>query len=410
MQNHITTVSTSPFAAFRHKNYRLWFIGQLISLAGSWMESTAQGYLLYSLTGSEVYLGLVGFVSGIPSWIFMIYGGVIADRVPRRTLLIITQAGMMIPSFTIAILVFMNWIQPWHILVTAFLLGVANAFDVPARQSLVADLVSKEDMPNAIAYNSFIFNIGMIAGPAAGALLYAAAGPGWCFTINGLSFIAVIVALTMMRIAIAPRTQESRRALSAITEGFRYMRADRLSLSLSISTLVINLFGFGMLVLLPAWAVDILKGNVTTFGFLTSARGAGAIIGALAIAFFASYGMRGKMWTIGSLLGPLAIAAFGLSKTLPFALFWLAVFGLALIITLNNSNAMIQSRVPDDLRGRVMSIYSLMFMGGGPIGSLFAGTLAGATSAPTTILVCAAILFIYAVLILFVSPEVRRME
>ena len=168
------------------------------------MQNTAQGFLVYSLTGSAAYLGYVGFISGLPAWFFMIYGGLIADRVPRRTLLILTQIAMMILAFILAGLVFLRVVQPWHILVLAFLLGTANAFDIPARQSFIIELVNREDMTNAIAFNATMFNIGAIVGPAIGGLVYALTGPGWCFTINGISFIAVIAALAIMRIKVIP--------------------------------------------------------------------------------------------------------------------------------------------------------------------------------------------------------------
>jgi len=402
--------SSNPFAAFRHYNYRLWFFGQLISLIGSWMQNTAQGYLIFSLTGSQAYLGLVGFVSGIPSWVFMLYGGLIADRIPRRTMLIITQCIMMVLAFVLAGLVFLDIVQPWHILVLSFLLGVANAFDTPARMSLVADLVSREDMSNAIAYNSIIFNAGLIAGPAIGGMIYALTGPGWCFTINGASFIAVIIALTMMRVATLPAPASKPSALSAIKEGLNYLREDRLALTLTISTFFLNIFGFGLLVLFPAWAVNVLKGDVTTYGALNSARGVGALFAGLLLALTSTRGLRGKQWTVGSLLVPIAICIFALSANLSLSLALIAVLGFAMLIILNNNNAMVQSRVPDQLRGRVMSIYSLMFMGGGPIGSLLAGSIAEVTSAQTTAFIFAGALAIFAAVIWFFLPGVRAMK
>jgi MFS family permease len=250
--NPRTTTISSTFSAFRYYNYRLWFAGQLISLVGTWMQNTAQGYLVYTLTGSPAYLGLVGFVSGIPSWMFMLYGGLVADRVSRRTLMMITQAAMMILAFILAGLVFLNLVQPWHILVLAFLLGVANAFDTPARQSMVFDLVDREDMTNAIAFNATMFNAGAIVGPAIGGIIYALTGPGWCFTINGISFIAVIIALALMRLKPQVIPQRKGTAFQAIREGFDYVRGERLVLTLTLSVFIFNVFGFGLMTLLPA--------------------------------------------------------------------------------------------------------------------------------------------------------------
>ncbi len=406
-----TSLSVSgTFAAFRHRNYRLWFAGQLVSIIGTWMQNTAQGYLVYTLTGSAAYLGYVGFISGVPSWLFMIYGGLIADRMSRRTLLIITQSAMMVLAFVLAGLVFLNWVQPWHILVLAFLLGVANAFDTPARQSLVVELVDREDLSNAIAFNSTIFNTGLIIGPAIGAAIYALTGPGWCFTINGLSFIAVIYALFRMRITPTPPRPRVKSALDEIKEGVRYVRGHRLVLTLTVSVFVLNIVGFGPITLLPAWAVSVLQGDVTTNGLLLSARGIGAVIGGLVIAAVASRGGRGKMWTVSSLVMPLAMMAFAASRYLPFSLLLMAVTGFTLVAVMNNSNAMVQYIVPDDLRGRVMGLYSLMFMGGGPLGALAVGVLADRTSEPFTFYVCAIATIIFAVGIWFLRPEVRAMD
>ena len=190
------------FAPLNHPNYRLWFIGQLVSLVGTWMQSTAQGYLIYDLTHSAAYLGYVGFASGVPTVLLTLYGGVVADRVPRRTLLIITQIYMMLLAVALATLVFTNLIQPWHILVLAFLLGIGNSFDAPARQSFVVELVGHDDLANAIALNSSMFTTANAVGPAVAGLTYAVVGPAWCFTINAISFLAVILALSLMRLKI----------------------------------------------------------------------------------------------------------------------------------------------------------------------------------------------------------------
>jgi MFS family permease len=401
---------SDTFAAFRYRNYRLWFIGQLISMVGTWMQSVAQGFLVYSLTGSEAYLGYVGFISGVPSWLFMLYGGLVADRVQRRTLLVITQSAMLILAFILAALVFTNVVQPWHILVLAFLLGIANAFDTPARQSLVIELVDRKDMTNAIAFNATIFNSGMIIGPAIGALVYKLTGPGWCFTINGLSFIAVIAALLMMRIPYMPPPARNTSAMKAIAEAFRYVRGERLVLTLTLSVFVINIVGFGPITLLPAWSDKILGGGVTTNGLLLSARGIGAVIGGLAIAALAAHKLRGKMWAISSVMMPLVMIAFAATRWLPLGLFLMGLVGLALVTIMNNSNAMVQALVPDELRGRVMGLYSLMFMGGGPLGSLAVGLVAAGTDNPFAFYLCGGLTLVYAIGIFIFRPEVRAME
>jgi MFS family permease len=394
----------------RYRNYRLWFIGQLVSLVGTAMQSTAQGYLIYTLTGSVAYLGYVGFISGLPSLILILYGGVIADRVHRRNLLIITQTAMMVLAFILAGLDFLNIVQPWHILALAFLLGIANAFDAPARQSFVLEMVNREDMTNAIALNGTMYNLGSIVGPAAAGLAYTLIGPAWCFTLNGISFIAVIIALAMMRITFNPPPFQRISVMTAIREGLGYVRTERLVATLSVTTFVMNVFGFGLIVLIPAWAVSVLKGNAATNGLLLSSRALGAVIGGLVIASIAGRGKRGRLWSTSSFLLPLAMIGFALTRWQPLSYFFLAGMGFFLISIMNTNNAMVQSRVPDELRGRVMGIYSLMFMGGGPIGSLLVGEVASWISEPTTALLCAGALVLFAVFILVRRPEVRAMD
>jgi MFS family permease len=271
------------FAALKHPNYRLWFAGQLVSLFGTWMQTTAQGYLVYQLTGSPVYLGYVGFAAGVPSWLFMLYGGLTADRMSRRKLLILTQTFMMLLAFTLAALVSTGLVQPWHIISLAFLLGTANAFDAPARQAFVRELVERDDMTNAIALNSSMFNMAAVIGPAVAGITYALFGPAWCFTINGLTFIAVISALLLMRIHVGPVHERMQSAFQEILTGFRYVAGEPVIRILIVNLAVVSLFGLGFITLMPAWSVDVLGGNASTNGYLFSARGSGALTGALMI-------------------------------------------------------------------------------------------------------------------------------
>jgi predicted MFS family arabinose efflux permease len=265
-------------------------------------------------------------------------------------------------------------------------------------------------MTNAIAYNATMFNAGMIVGPAIGGLVYAWTGPGWCFTLNGISFIAVITALALMRIKPVEVMPRQGSALAAIKEGFRYVRGHRLVLTLTASVFAWNILGFGPMTLMPAWSVEVLKGDVTTNGLLLSARGIGAVIGGFAIAALASRKLRGKLWATSSFVLPAALLIFSLSSWLPLSLLLLGFIGLAFIVIMNNSNAMVQSIVPDVLRGRVMALYSLMFMGGGPVGALAIGVTAERIGEPLTIGLCAAGCLVFALLIWFFRPEVRAME
>jgi MFS family permease len=396
------------FAALKHYNYRLWFGGQVVSLVGTWMQSTAQGYLIYQITRSPFYLGLVGFVGGAPSLLFTLFGGVVADRLPRRTLLVITQTSMMILAFILAILTFTNVVQPWHILVLAFLLGVANAFDAPARTSFVLELVSRTDMTNAIALNASMFNIATVVGPSVAGLTYAAIGPAWCFTLNGLSFIAVIVALLLMRIKLEAHPARRPAALAELGEGIRYVLHNRMVLSLISSVGIVSIFGIGMMNLLPAWAATVLHGNVTTNGWLVSARGLGSMISALMLAYWGVRKLRGRLWTYGSFVMPVMLFVFAWIRLLPFSLLALLGVGWGFIMVTNNSQAVIQSLVPDALRGRVMGVYTLVFFGSMPIGALLAGTVAGKVGEPLTIMAGAVLLLILAVAAWLFLPDVRR--
>ncbi len=399
---------SDTFAALKHYNYRLWFFGQMISLMGTWMQSTAQGYLVYQLTGSPAYLGLVGFVSGLPSILFMLFGGVAADRISRRNLMVITQSAMMVLAFILAVLTFANVVKPWHIIILAFLLGVTNAFDAPARNAFVLELVPREDMTNAIAMNATMFNIGTVVGPSIAGLTYAAFGPAWCFTINGISFIAVIAALLLMHIKTIEQVVRRSNVLAEAGEGLRYVFSHRLTLTLTASIGLVSIFGMGMLTLLPAWATDILHGDVTTNGWLVTARGVGSLISALLVAYIGSRRSRGMFWTIGSFLMPIALFVFAFLRWLPLSLLAMVVVGGGFILMSNNSNALIQSHVPDDLRGRVMSVYALVFFGSMPLGSILAGTIAQTISEPVTVMIGASLLIVLAALAWIFLPDIRR--
>ena len=398
------------FAALQYPNYRLWFAGKLVSLVGTWMQSTAQGYLIYDLTKSPAFLGYVGFANGLPSWLFMLYGGVIADRVPRRTMLLITQSAMMLLAFLLAGLVFLDKIQAWHIVAIAFGLGIANAFDAPARQAFVVELVDREDLTNAIALNSTMFNSAIVIGPAVAGAVYAALGPAWCFAINGLSFVAVIVALSLMRLQPVAIQPSSRSTLTAIRDGIQYALSERMTRTLILNMGVISLFGVSMMTLIPAWAVSVLGGDVRTNGLLLSSSGLGALIGALMIAGLSHRGIRGKLWTAGSLVLPITMIAFSLARWLPVSMLILVFTGWSFMAQVNTSNALVQSRVPDELRGRVMSVFTLIFFGGMPLGSLWVGFMATRLGAPATVVLNAIILLGFAGFVFLRLPFIRRLK
>ncbi len=395
------------FAALKHPNYRLWFTGQLISLVGSWMQSTAQGYLIYELTGSSAYLGYVGFASGVPTLLFTLVGGVVADRISKRKLLIITQISMMLLAAILATMVFLNIVQPWHILVLAFFLGIANAFDAPARQSFIAELVERKDLTNAIALNASLFNMGIVVGPAVAGLVYAWVGPAWCFSINSISFMAIIYCLTRMKMPPREPAPVRRSAFSDIREGFLYIATKKLTQVQLAALAVVSSFGFSMLTLLPAWAVAILGGDVRTNGLLLSSRGVGSLIGALFIAWAGHRIVRGKFWTIGSFFLPLVMLAFSQVRLLAPSMLLLVAIGFGLMLCTNLTNAMVQTDVDDRYRGRVMSMYTLVLMGSQPLGSLMVGLVANGLGEPTALIINAAVLMLMAVVVFTFQPMVR---
>jgi len=398
------------FASLKYRNYRLWFYGQMISLFGTWMQSAAQGFLVFELTRSPLYLGYVTFASGIPTWLFSLYSGVVADRVSRRTLLVATQTAMMILAFILAALTALHLVQPWQIVALAFLLGIANAFDAPARQAFVLEMVEREDMANAIALNSSMFNISQVVGPAAGGLTYALLGPAWCFTLNGISFIAVIVGLLMM--VIRPQAAPPRRASlhADLGEGLRYVLGHEVIRALIGLVGVTSLFGMSFVTLIPAWTVDVLRGGSAMNGLLLAARGVGAVISALTIAGLVHSRIKGQLLTLGSLAFPVVLLLFAMVRWLPLALLLLVLIGIGQVLVLNLANILVQEQAADELRGRVMGIYSLIFLGLMPVGGLLAGAMAERIGEPATVILGGAVSLAFAIAAWLFLPRLRALE
>jgi MFS family permease len=398
------------FAALQHPNYRLWFIGQTVSLFGSWMQSTAQGFLVFQLTHSSAYLGYVAFASGLPVWLFMLFAGVVADRVPRRTLLMITQTGMMVLAFLLTALTFSGLVQPWHIVVLAFFLGLANAFDAPARLAFVMELVNRDDLTNAIALNATMFNLATAVGPAVAGLTYAAFGPGWCFLLNGISFLAVIGALLRMRLKPFVPQERTSSALFDLREGLRFVFSQSAIRTIMLFVAVFSLFGISFITLFPAWAVKVLGGNATTNGLLQSARGLGALISALTLASLSRTLFKGKSFTIGTFTFPLCLLLFSFMVWLPLSLLALVALGAAQILIMNLANNFLQTLSPNALRGRVMSVFSLLFFGFMPIGGLLAGGLADQIGEPLTVMAGGSIVLLMAALVYLFQPRIRSLH
>jgi MFS family permease len=395
------------FAALRHRNYRLWFVGQLVSLLGSWMQVTAQGFLVFQLTHSSAYLGYVGFAGGAPTWLFTLYGGVVADRISRRALMVVTQTSMMILAFLLAALTFLHLVQPWHILVLAVFLGVANAFDAPARQAFVTDMVPPEDLTNAIALNAAMFHAATTTGPAAAGLTYALFGPAWCFTLNGISFIAVIAALLLMQLPRLTRPVARQPAFRELQEGIRHVVADPIIRTLVVIVGVTSCVGISLTTLIPAWAVKILKGDAATNGYLLSGRGIGALCGALLIATFGRFPLKGRLLSVGMFGFPLCLLAFAFTHELALSLLSILGVGTGLILVLNLANALVQTLTPESLRGRVMSVYMMTFFGLMPIGAMWIGMLAEHFGEVAAVIVNGLLGLAFAVAVWSAVPKLR---
>jgi MFS family permease len=382
----------NTFAALKHPNYRLWFFGQIVSLLGSWMQMTAQGFFIYELTHSPAFLGYVGFANGIPTWLFMVYAGVYADRFPRRTIILIAQTVMMILAFILAFLTFSGVVQPWHILVLTFLLGIANAFEAPARQAFVNELVDKEDLVNAIALNSTMFHSGAAIGPAVAGITYAIFGPAWCFTINGISFLPVIYNLVKMKLKPIPKITSESSALRNVIDGIKYLKTQKLIMMIMVITACSSTFGLSMVTLFPAWAVNILHGDAATNGLLQTARGIGAVLCSLIIASASKHMERGKVLSIGMISLPILMLLFSFNRTFLISSTILVFIGAAFIAINNLANAIVQTNVVEEFRGRVMGIYSFSFFALMPVGSLIIGIIAEHLGTPSAILVNALIM------------------
>jgi MFS family permease len=379
------------FAALKHRNFRLFFAGQLVSLTGTWMQSTAQGWLVYQLTGSKVMLGTVTAVGTLPMLLLSLWGGSVADRHSKRAVVFYTQTGMMLTAFVFAALVGSGHIQTWHILVLAALGGVAMAFDMPARQAFMVEMTSHEDLMNAISLNSSIVNGARVVGPAVAGLLMAHVGMTWCFLLNGLSFIAVIAGLLMMRLPKFMPPKKPHSTGRHMLEGFRYVAGHRRVRILMLLFGVVGVFGWSYSVLLPAYATDILHVGESGYGALLSANGFGALLGALTVAAWGSrvrprLMILGGLWLFSAMLVLLAVV-----RWYPLVLTCLAVGGWAMLLYFSTTNTLIQSNVSNAMRGRVMGIWALVFGGMMPLGGLESGFLSHAVGVPWTITVGALI-------------------
>ncbi len=411
--------ASKTFRALRHRNFRLFWYGQLVSLSGTWMQQVAQQWLVYRLTDSPTRLGIVAAAGTLPVLLLSLWAGVLVDRVPKRTVIVVTQIVAMLLAFTLAALVWLDLIQFWHIVVLATLLGVVNAVDMPARQAFVPEMVGKEDLANAIALNSSVFNAARVVGPAVAGLLVAALGEATAFALNGASYIAVIAGLMLMRLpAWEPRVSH-RTPLLDIRDGLRYVLRDPLKRALIGFLIVHTIFGTLHITLMPVFAREVfvvegirgLQNGETRLGLLMAGFGLGALAGALGIAALGDRTRAGARITTGLFVYPIAFILFSLAPSFWLALPLLAVGGWSMITLLATTNALLQSTTPDALRGRVMSLYTLALVGLMPFGHLLAGFLADFfNSAPLAVRSAQVIVLLPAFVVWFWAPQVRQAE
>jgi MFS family permease len=373
--------------ALGHKNYRLFFSGQSVSLIGSWMTRIATSWLVYRLTGSEMLLGVVGFAGQMPSFVLAPFAGVLVDRWNRHRLLVATQVLAMIQSFVLGILALSGIITIWQVIVLSLLQGVINAFDMPARQAFVVEMVAKrEDLANAIALNSSMVNAARLLGPSIGGIVIAAVGEGWCFLLDGVSYLAVIASLLAMK--ITPRVTKLGKGADAfqqLREGWAYVSGFLPIRKILLLLAIVSLVGMPYTVLMPVFANEILHGGPNTLGLLMAASGVGALAGALFLAARKTVLGLGKFIPLMAGAFGAGLVAFSFSRALWLSLLLMVVTGLGFMVQMAVSNTVLQTIVDEDKRGRVMSFYTMAFMGAAPFGSLLAGIVAERIGAPYTL-------------------------
>lgn len=363
--------------SLQHRNYRHYLLGQLVSLNGTQMASVAQAWLVYHMTQSSMMLGMVHFSMLVPVLLFALFSGVLADRFPRRRLLLFSQGSAMLLSFLLALLALGGWIELWHIFVIAFLIGTTQAIDMPVRQAFLAELVPKQMLSNAVGLNSGVFNTARFLGPAIAGLLLLQWEPGYLFALNGMSYLLLLYILWMMRIEASthtPRAREGKR--TALTNGLRYVWGHQEIRPALFHVGVVSMMGTAFVVLMPVFADQHYQGGSDTLGWLLAAAGAGSLIGALNLARKRSGVPLAPVICSSGVVGAIALALFAFSEWLPLSLLILFVAGFSITTVVASTNAYIQQLVEDQMRGRLMAVFSMIFVGMAPFGSLTAGVLA----------------------------------
>jgi MFS family permease len=393
--------------SLKHRNFQLFFSGQLISLVGTWMDTAAEALLVYRLTGSSLLLGTVAFAGQIPIALCATAGGYVADRFDRRKIVIGTQTLSMILAGILAFLTLTHRVTVGEVIVLAALMGVVNGFDIPTRQAFLVQMVGHEDLMNAIALNSSMFQGARVIGPVIAGIIVYKIGEGWCFFANSASYIAVIAGLLMMRVARRKHERRAESPFEHVTEGFRFARNTAPIRALLLLIGLVSLVGMPYSVLMPVFAVKILHGTARTYGVLMGATGVGALTGALVLASRRGVSGLGRLVAIACGGFGTGLILFSLSRTYWLSLCVLVPMGFSMMTQMASSNTLIQVMVPDRLRGRIMAVYSMMFMGMAPLGSLLYGALAERIGAPRTLTLGGSIAIVGAILFARNLPKIR---
>lgn len=395
--------------ALRHRNFQLYVVGQLLSTMGTWMQIIAQGWLVYQLSQSELILGIVGFASAIPSLLITPWGGVVVDSVSKRRLLVITQICAMLLALILGALTFLEVVQVWHVLVLTVCIGVVNAFDGPARQAFVVEMVGREDMPNAIAINSMTFNSARVIGPAIAGFLLVTLGAAWCFVINGLSFLAVIVGLLAMRLPNTTQRKGQVNPWEQFRSGVAYaINTDAVSALLLIA-LNLSLFGITYSTVLPAFVDRVLHQGPGAYGAINMATGIGAVTTGILIARYGDRGDRGRWLYRMALIYPLVLLAFAVTPLYLASLGLAVLLGVGFMSQFTLINTLLQTQIVDEMRGRIMSLYTITFFGLAPFGNLAMGALSEVWGISQTISLSAVIALVLMAVIFYKMPRVREL-
>lgn len=367
---------SSTLSALKSPNFRLYFIGQLVSVSGTWMQNVAEGYLVFKLTQSELWLGLVACAAGLPLILLAPVAGTIVDRIPRRKLMMFTQVAQMILAFISAYLTFTDKIQVSHIMVLAFCLGITNALDAPARQTFVVEMVGREDLHSGIALNSILNSASRVLGPTAAGLALVQFGPAWCFLINGLSFLAVLISLFFMSVPYAIKYVAGTPPIQLMREGFEFARRSDIVAPLLLLTASVGLFSVPIIRLFPAYAELVLHSPTDGYALVSAAQGVGSIIGGAIVAWLSHRLGRGRVILISIILGAVSTFLFAFQTNMVLSAFMCSLTGVFLILEVVDINTLLQTVVPDNYRGRVLSLYTLTFLGLAPFSAVALGALA----------------------------------